>query len=547
MLLFALALTPAIAFASRKHLSNKDIQSIKKGFSQLSIVSEVMYLGGGTLLFSACLILRISNVGAYLLVVGGDVGTESTNSVETIAIGSGVRNSECTNKSTSQFPESVIGSVGGVLNGFPTLCGGRSYDKFALFFGLDIRVYDKCWKYNFKNHSWSVSGKMDYAVNFAAGAIDSHLGLVIAGGNDANGRFTKRVTTTTDGSFFETLRDIPEATASHCLLSLNSVGDLFMTGGWNGEEKLRKTYIYRHTTGGHWEAQQDMPTARSAMGCGHVREKGTRGLIVVAGGCPFGEDSTTSRVEIFHLSTGGWRPGRNMPSSIGRGMAVPYFDTFLLIGGKNETSAVTSVLMYEGGDKESWTEEASLRTGRMDLTAFLLTWQCGEHAPRKTPPTSHTTTPFRNARSAIREISSIEIKTGTIKNAETDERIDLEINCGSRRTCFIKELDNPSKKDFQSGNTDIFSGSMIGNCQGLRCDEPPRMTLIHHGTDGWFCDNVKINFRQGGRSSSCTGHVNAWLDDPDDGDLVGCCRERRTSCGSLPGQPNKCKMMKSDF
>ena len=39
----------------------------------------------------ACLIHPISNIGAHLLVVGGDVGTESTSSVETVEISPGVR------------------------------------------------------------------------------------------------------------------------------------------------------------------------------------------------------------------------------------------------------------------------------------------------------------------------------------------------------------------------------------------------------------------------------------------------------------------------
>ena len=71
--------------------------------------------------------------------------------------------------------------------------------------------------------------------------------------------------------------------------------------------------------------------------------------------------------------------GRNLPNSIGRSIAVPYFNTFLLIGGRNETSPATSVLKYDGGEEETWTQVATLRSGRMDLTAFLLTFRCGSH------------------------------------------------------------------------------------------------------------------------------------------------------------------------
>ena len=64
---------------------------------------------------------------------------------------------------------------------------------------------------------------------------------------------------------------------------------------------------------------------------------------------------------------------------------MPYFNTFILIGGRNETSPATSVLKYDGGEEETWTQVATLRSGRMDLTAFLLTFRCGSHTGRYTP------------------------------------------------------------------------------------------------------------------------------------------------------------------
>ena len=35
---------------------------------------------------------------------------------------------------------------------------------------------------------------------------------------------------------------------------------------------------------------------------------------------------------------------------------------------------------------------------------------------------------------------------------------------------------------------------------------------------------------------SCTSDINAWLDDPDDGDHVECCRERSATCYSKYGE-----------
>ena len=40
---------------------------------------------------------------------------------------------------------------------------------------------------------------------------------------------------------------------------------------------------------------------------------------------------------------------------------------------------------------------------------------------------------------------------------------------------------------------------------------------------------LRINFTDG---TSCTSRINAWLDAPDDGDQVHCCRERSAECTS---------------
>ena len=74
----------------------------------------------------------------------------------------------------------------------------------------------------------------------------------------------------------------------------------------------------------------------------------------------------------------------------------------------------------------------------------------------------------------------------------TNDKIEVIIKCGSaRRTCKTS-LDNPSVNDFERGEVNNFAGSMtIGDCDEFKCDRQLRVTLTHHGSDGWKCDYIR--------------------------------------------------------
>ena len=63
------------------------------------------------------------------------------------------------------------------------------------------------------------------------------------------------------------------------------------------------------------------------------------------------------------------------------------------------------------------------------------------------------------------------------------------MECGSR-TCKTR-LEHPTVDVFDLGDVNIFSGNMIGDCSGFKCDQQLETTLIHNGTDGWKCDYIK--------------------------------------------------------
>ena len=86
-------------------------------------------------------------------------------------------------------------------------------------------------------------------------------GWVITGGYPG---YKSSVELTRDGRSFQTAPDLelPLGLKEHCLVSLDGgdSGDLFLTGGSNGNGDNKKTYIFRQ---GGWSPVKDMPTARN--------------------------------------------------------------------------------------------------------------------------------------------------------------------------------------------------------------------------------------------------------------------------------------------
>ena len=74
----------------------------------------------------------------------------------------------------------------------------------------------------------------------------------------------------------------------------------------------------------------------------------------------------------------------------------------------------------------------------------------------------------------------------------TNGKIEVLIKCGSaRRTCKTS-LDNPSVNDFERGEVNNFAGNLIGDCDEFKCDRLLKVTLTHHGSDGWKCDYIRL-------------------------------------------------------
>ena len=96
----------------------------------------------------------------------------------------------------------------------------------------------------------------------------------------------------------------------HCLVSLEGTetGDFLLTGGNEGDDANKKTFLYKE---GGWRQVEDMPTARVVLMCGAVRGRpgGPVVSVVAAGGTGVGGGWDLSTVEIYDLESNTWTRG----------------------------------------------------------------------------------------------------------------------------------------------------------------------------------------------------------------------------------------------
>merc|ERR1719312_2346754 len=78
--------------------------------------------------------------------------------------------------------------------------------------------------------------------------------------------------------------------------------------------------------------------------------------------------------------------------------------------------------------------------------------------------------------------------------------------------CQTPHLNNPGD-DYEKGHTDVYTGSLLGNCLNTDFSEGVFQFEVHHsGTDGWCLDWATLEMRTG---HTMTCYPNAFLDDND--------------------------------
>ena len=110
-------------------------------------------------------------------------------------------------------------------------------------------------------------------------------------------------------------------------------------------------------------------------------------------------------------------------------------------------------------------------------------------------------------------INKIEAKTSTMVNSQTNDYITLTI-LKQGTSCTTNKLDNPGAyDDFESGQTDTFSGSILGQCRDKLLQSSSdglKITLKTRGNNGWMMEWVKI-YADDGTMWICKNSNNKWL------------------------------------
>ena len=111
-------------------------------------------------------------------------------------------------------------------------------------------------------------------------------------------------------------------------------------------------------------------------------------------------------------------------------------------------------------------------------------------------------------------IIKIEAKTSTVENAQTNDHITMTIS-KQGTSCTTNKLDNPGAvDDFESGQTDTFTGSLLGQCMNKVFESSSldlTIRLKTTGNNGWMMEWVKI-FASDGAMWICENLNNLWLD-----------------------------------
>ena len=92
-------------------------------------------------------------------------------------------------------------------------------------------------------------------------------------------------------------------------------------------------YLYEDGIG-DFERTEDMLYTAYGASCGAATLQNGTKIVVVAGGIT--SSTAQSRVQIFDLETRQWSEGPPLPSPLKYGLSVPYGNSFLVVGGRNE-------------------------------------------------------------------------------------------------------------------------------------------------------------------------------------------------------------------
>ena len=90
----------------------------------------------------------------------------------------------------------------------------------------------------------------------------------------------------------------------------------------------------------------------------------------------------------------------------------------------------------------------------------------------------------------------VETKTGSNPDDASDGAFLTEFISPDGTSCTIKDLNNPKIDDFESGNVDQFTGSILGPCENYRPQTISSVKITHTSGDGWRGEYIKIYYAE---------------------------------------------------
>ena len=141
-----------------------------------------------------------------------------------------------------------------------------------------------------------------------------------------------------------TLEDLPQKTFFHCLVTLGN-RDLFYSGGQDSPLGIHGDSYRYSMQHDRWDQMANMLGVRGKHGCGRVTNSTTgKEEVVVAGGTmAMAGYHYLSTSEIYTVEDNAWRQGPLLPTALRGPASLPYEDSFLIVGGRQATTCLTSI------------------------------------------------------------------------------------------------------------------------------------------------------------------------------------------------------------
>lgn len=295
----------------------------------------------------------------YLMTVAGYDGSQADqnlppwdNQVNLLSLDPNVRVPDCL-QGLNDFRYLEGACMAVLLEDQPHVCAG--WDAYSGY-------NDKCYRYDPVVDSWTESGTLTVQRKEYAGCAFSYAhGMVIAGGfgiDNAPPTYLDTVEYTMHGNVFGKLADLPIRLQSDCFVAVWG-GDLFIAGGTTYDTAgssyvvSKKSFLYADYYN-MWIELDDMITPRERMMCAIVvTGDGNQQEVIAAGGANELGD-TSDVVEIYSVSSGNWRHANSLPSPIMEATAVPFQDSFLIVGGVVSGGSLSDLIYRYDVGTDSW-------------------------------------------------------------------------------------------------------------------------------------------------------------------------------------------------